>query len=279
MSVIKKKLYIWDVNSSLPNNLLKNSNHDMNHIVFPFENKPGVRRLSFYLATEQWVAAHLPDDDYLFTWVVNPTVICGRHQDIPLEVDMEYCRANGIDIVRRHSGGGCVYADCGNIMISFITPGRGRSIEQIFSGYTTMIVSRLRTLGIEAEASGRNDISVGGRKISGGAFYRQGERNISHSTMLHTIDHRHISNAITPSRAKLASHGVTSVASRVVTLAELYPDLSFERLRSTLESVGPEDTTTVLSPDNIKAIEAIQQSYDDPSRLMTIHNCNHSDDL
>ena len=65
-------------------------------------------RLPFYLATEEWVAYNLPADDYFFLWRVHPTVICGRNQDIPKEVNLQYCAGHGIEVIRRKSGGGCV---------------------------------------------------------------------------------------------------------------------------------------------------------------------------
>ena len=74
------------------------------------------RSLVFYLAMEEFVAGEI-DSDALFVWRVNPTVIIGRNQDLEAEVNMEFCRRNGIEVVRRKSGGGCVYADKGNIMI------------------------------------------------------------------------------------------------------------------------------------------------------------------
>ena len=80
------------------------------------------RRLPFYLAAEEWAARVLPPDDYFFAWRVAPTVICGRNQDMAAEVDLDYCRTHGIDVVRRRSGGGCVYADRNNWMFSYITP-------------------------------------------------------------------------------------------------------------------------------------------------------------
>ena len=80
------------------------------------------RKLPFYLAVEEYVARELPAGDYFFMWQVQPTVIFGRNQLIEAEVDIDYCRANGIATYRRKSGGGCVYADLDNIMFSYITP-------------------------------------------------------------------------------------------------------------------------------------------------------------
>ena len=81
----------------------------------------GARRLSFYLAMEEYVARHIDEDDLFFMWQVRPTVIFGRNQSLENEVNVDYCRANEIEMYRRKSGGGCVYADMGNVMLSYIS--------------------------------------------------------------------------------------------------------------------------------------------------------------
>ncbi len=80
------------------------------------------RPLPFYLAMEEWLARREGPDSYFFMWQVDPTVICGRHQDVELETDLDFCHSHDIRVVRRKSGGGCVYADRNNIMMSYITP-------------------------------------------------------------------------------------------------------------------------------------------------------------
>ncbi len=138
----------------------------MIHLRLPFDE---VRPLPFYLAMEEWAARTLPVGRYFFCWRVESTVICGRNQDIAAEVNLDYCRNNGIPVVRRRSGGGAVFADMQNYMFSYIAP--GDAIQSTFSAYTTMIADMLCRLGIDAQANGRNDIVAGGRKISGNAFY------------------------------------------------------------------------------------------------------------
>ena len=137
----------------------------MKHLALP---PMAMRRLPFYLAMEEWAALTLPPDDYFFAWRVAPTVICGRHQDIEREVDLAYCSREGIDVVRRKSGGGAVYADMDNFMFSYITP--GDEMSSVFSRYTSMIASMLASLGIEAKPTGRNDIFIGTSKVAGNAF-------------------------------------------------------------------------------------------------------------
>ena len=127
------------------------------------------KRLTYYLAMEEYVARHMESDDYFFMWQVTPTVIFGRNQLIQSEINLEYCRTHGINTFRRKSGGGCVYADKSNIMFSYIT--HNENVNLTFSKYIGMVVEMLRKLGVPATASGRNDIMIGDRKLSGNALY------------------------------------------------------------------------------------------------------------
>lgn len=229
----------------------------MVRIVFPGNQ---TRRLPFFLALEEWVAANLPDDEYFFTWSVNPTVIFGRNQDVNTEVNVDYCRQHGIDMVRRRSGGGCVYADRDNIMMSYVCP--ETNVEAVFERYTEMVASQLRKMGIDATPTGRNDITVGGRKVSGNAFYLLPERSIVHGTMLFDTDIGHMLNAITPSKAKLDSHKVKSVEARITMISKLRPDISFNDFHNQL-TAGLETGRYELTAEQVSEVEKIEQKYYD----------------
>ena len=134
------------------------------------------RRLVFYLAMEEYVAAHLDEilgdrdsREAFFHWQVSPTVIFGRNQVMEAEVNIAYCKEQGIKLFRRKSGGGCVYSDRGNIMLSFISG--NTDVESTFGHFLGQVVTQLRSIGLNAERSGRNDILLDGRKISGNAFF------------------------------------------------------------------------------------------------------------
>lgn len=225
------------------------------------------QRLPFYLAMEEWVALHGDSrEEGFFTWQVEPTVIFGRNQQIDSEVNLDYCRAHGINYYRRKSGGGCVFADMSNIMISYITHSRD-SISEIFARYTTLIANRLREIGLEAEASGRNDITIGGRKLSGNAFYRTPEgASIAHGTMLYGTDVIHMANAITPSRSKLESKKVKSVPAHITTVSE-HSDIDLPTFKQRLEE-GMCDSTYHLTPGDIAAVRDIEQQYYRPEWIM-----------
>lgn len=225
----------------------------------------GARRLPYYLALEEWVADNLPADDYIFCWRVHPTVICGRNQDMPLEVNLPWCRERGIDVVRRRSGGGCVYADMNNYMFSFITP--GTAAEANFARYAEATAEMLRSLGVDASVSGRNDILAGGSKIAGNAFYLHNGRSIAHGTLLFDVDTEAMTHAITPSRAKLQSKSVQSAPRRVTCLRSLGIDMDVEAFGRYAMQHYAGGRAIVLTPGQAKEVEAIEQRYYDTAFL------------
>lgn len=220
-----------------------------------------IRPLAFYLAMEEWAAHALPEDEYFFAWRVHPTVICGRNQDIAKEVNLQYCREQDIHIVRRKSGGGCVYADMNNFMFSYICP--DTAVGQTFSRYTLMIASILQSLGIDAKANGRNDITVADKKISGNAFYKLPHRSIVHGTMLYDIDYDRMARAITPSRSKLESKAVQSVGSRITSLREQDINLSIQEFEDYATSMLTSDTI-VLTNEQVGEIQELEKHYYNP---------------
>ncbi len=187
----------------------------MLYITLPEEK---TRKVSFYLAMEEYVARNIKADDCLFYWQVGPSVVFGRNQLIDNEVNTDYCRSHGIELFRRKSGGGCVYADKDNIMFSFITD--NGNVGLTFNRYIQMMVLMLRNMGVEAAADGRNDILIDGKKVSGTAFYHIPGRSIVHGTMLFDTDMDNMTQSITPRGDKLASNGVDSVRSRVALLKD-----------------------------------------------------------
>lgn len=230
------------------------------------------RRLAFFLALEEWIARNMPDDEYIFDWNVNPTVIIGRNQDLKAEVNLDFCLANNIEIVRRRSGGGCVYADRDNIMFSYVSP--GTNVSEIFARYTSMMARQLVKLGFDAEPSGRNDITIGERKISGNAYYMLNDRSIVHGTMLYDTNIRNMLHAITPSKAKLESHKVKSVEARIITARQLKPDMAFETFkRGLLDGLATKIYT--LSDSDLLEVIDIERDYYRPGWLEGRHSEEH----
>ena len=230
----------------------------MVYVTLPTEKQ--YRRLPFYLAMEEFVARELPAQDYFFIWQVEPTVIFGRNQLVDTEVDVEFCRAHDIQFYRRKSGGGCVFADRSNLMLSYITP--TTNVNFTFNRYMLMVEDALQRLGVDARTSGRNDILVGGKKVSGNAFYHIPGRSIVHGTMLYDTDIDNMLQATTPSLSKLKSKGVESVRQHITTLNK-YLEISIEEFKQYLRNSLCDEEIT-LSLTDVEAIEKIALEYNTP---------------
>ena len=226
----------------------------MNYALLPNEY---VGRPSFFLAMEEYVAENVGGDCF-FTWQTQPSVVFGRNQIAEREVDTAYCRQHGIGLCRRKSGGGCIYSDTGNVMLSVVTDAT-ESVGMAFNRYINRLTLALRRLGIDARATGRNDILVGGRKVSGGAFYRRGNRFIIHSTLLYDTDMEQMQRSITPPADKLSGKGVESVRQRIGLLKEWYGG-DTAQLRSALRAEMT-DGTVRLSASDVEAIAQMEQPY------------------
>lgn len=171
-----------------------------------------------YLDKEQELVKSVQEPT-LFTWIVSPTVIYGRHQSAEVEVNEAYCREHGIAVVQRKSGGGCVYADEGNLMISYVEP--TTHSEQVFARFLAMVAQALQAKGLPAVTTAHNDILVDGRKVSGCACFTGPTGTIVHGTLLYDVNLEAMLQALTPGTDKLAKHGVASVRQRVANLREL----------------------------------------------------------
>ena len=237
----------------------------MKYLQLPYDE---VRRLTFYLAMEEHAAQLLKDDksidELFFTWRVRPTVIFGRNQLIDSEVNVAYCKANGIEYYRRKSGGGCVYADMDNLMFSYIT--RSDDVTTTFAHYTHAIVAMLKDLGLDASDTSRNDIMIEGKKVSGNAFYHLPGISIVHGTMLYDTNMENMVKAITPSTAKLDSKGVKSVQSHITTLNR-YLTMSIEEFQQHAHDTLC-DGEIMLSDNDVAAIERIEEGYLTPEFIL-----------
>lgn len=234
----------------------------MKLVVFPGTER---RSLTFYLAAEDYVAG-LGHDDMCFVWQSEPTVIIGRNQILENEVNLDYCRDNSIRVVRRRSGGGCVYSDEGNIMVSCIC--RRSEASEVFERYLSALVECLGSFGLPAERSGRNDILVEGRKVSGNAFHQMPAMSVVHGTLLYSVDLMALESAIRPPVEKLVRHGVESVRQRVRNIADYAVEHGLDHaalksssaLRSSLEAFFCDGSLT-LGEEDMKRIEMIEQEY------------------
>ena len=217
-----------------------------------------VRRLSFYLAMEEFVARHIDEPDCFFMWQVEPSVIFGRNQVLEDEVNVAYCREHGIKLYRRKSGGGCVHADMDNLMLSYVTS--EDHVNFAFNRFVNMVLLVMRKLGIAATGTAHNDVMIGDRKVCGTACYHLEGRSIVHSTMLYDTNMEHMLNAITPGPEKLAQKGIQSVRQRITLLKDYTTLECVDDLKSMVRSTLC-DGERLLTADEVAAIETIEATY------------------
>ncbi|MCM3748281.1 lipoate--protein ligase [Paenibacillus pasadenensis] len=190
---------------------------------------------SLNLALEEYVLRHLPaDNDYLLFYINEPSIIIGKNQNTLEEINEDYVQERGLHVVRRLSGGGAVYHDHGNLNFSFITKDDGESFRN-YRKFTQPVIEALHSMGVEAELSGRNDIQVGERKISGTAQFATRGRMYTHGTLLFQSDISHVAAALKVNPEKFKSKSTKSVRSRVANISEfLLEPMTVEQFRSRL---------------------------------------------
>ncbi len=178
------------------------------------------------LAVETWLTDHqarglVP----MYLWKNEQTVVIGLNQNPFSECDVKRLNEEGGHLMRRRTGGGAVYHDLGNLNFSFIADKNDYDVRK----QQSVIQEALKPFGLEAEISGRNDLTCQGRKFSGNAFFNGSDNNLHHGTILIKTDGEKMQRYLTVNQAKLQKHGVKSVASRVVNLSEL-ADITSENI-------------------------------------------------
>ena len=188
----------------------------------------------FNLALEEYFLEVLDQAEeeqcIFYLWQNRRTVVIGRHQNAWQECRHRLLEQEGWKLARRISGGGAVYHDLGNLNFSFLVSRRRFDIQRQLE----VILAALKKLGIDAEYSGRNDITAAGRKFSGNAFCYRQQAALHHGTLLVSADMQAMTRYLQVTSEKILSKGVSRLAARVVNLADLRPGLSVPEINSAL---------------------------------------------
>lgn len=173
---------------------------------------------AFNLAMEQYVFDSMSrEKDYFWLWQNDNTIVVGKHQNTAQEINASFVKEHGIKVVRRLSGGGAVYHDMGNVNFTFIAD--AGDLEQLnLHKFTVPVVNTLKKIGVQAQANGRNDISIEGKKFSGNSQYIKQGRIMHHGTLMFDSDLTVVQQALNVSNAKYESKGFKSVRSRVTNI-------------------------------------------------------------
>ncbi len=213
------------------------------------------------LAIEEFLLTKAEEAVILYLWQNENAVVIGKNQIPWNECKTTLLAQEGGTLVRRLSGGGAVFHDLGNLNFTFLLPQKAYDLDR----QLTVIQRALRSLGIDAVRSGRNDVLAQGRKFSGNAFYKNGRAAYHHGTLLIHADTEKLGRYLSPSQAKLQSKGVDSVRSRVVNLQELQPQITVDCLKEALRRefsalYGPPRLLTLTEAEE-RAIADLTEKY------------------
>jgi len=214
----------------------------------------------YNLAFEEYIfSSVVSDESILILWQNEPAVIIGNYQNTLEEINADYIRKNNIHVVRRMTGGGAVYHDLGNLNYSLIVP--VSNLEFDFKTFTAPLVETLKNIGIDAEQTGRNDVTIDGKKFSGNAQHHAKGRLLHHGTILFDADLDHVSEALNVRVAKIQSKSTKSVRSRVTNITPyLREPLTLDAFRSLLVNHFNEReplTEYHLTPADLRNIDVL----------------------
>lgn len=225
----------------------------------------GTQNPFYNLAFEEYVLAHRTSGAYLLLWQNDNTIVIGQNQNAEEEINRTFVEEHGIHVVRRTTGGGAVYHDLGNLNYSFITDA-GDAEKLTMERFTLPVVNALRGLGLHAEASGRNDILVEGRKVSGTAQRLLDGRILHHGTLLFDADPGMVAGALRVDPGKFRSKSAKSVRSRIGNIRYfLRKDMDIRDFWSYLKEAlaGKGFMTGELSAEELLGVDELKRSkYD-----------------
>ena len=172
----------------------------------------------FNLAAEEYFLKNF-QEDFFMLWRSRPSVVVGKHQNALAEINHKFVREHQIPVARRLSGGGTVFHDPGNVNFTFIR-NVGNISEVNFKVFTVPVVKALKKLGVEAYTTGRNDLLIDGKKISGNAEHVHKNRVLHHGTLLFDSRLEALKGALKVDLSRFEDKAVQSNRSEVTNISD-----------------------------------------------------------
>ncbi|RKD29138.1 lipoate--protein ligase [Thermohalobacter berrensis] len=221
----------------------------------------------FNLATEEYILKEFKEDCFML-WRNKPCIVVGKNQNTLSEINLDYVKEHNIPVVRRLSGGGAVFHDLGNLNFTFIfNDSTGNSFSN-FKKFTQPIIDVLKKLSVNAEFSGRNDLTIDGKKFSGNAQYHYKNRILHHGTLLFSANMTDLTAALKVKPSKFKDKGVKSIKSRVTNITKHlkepltileFKDLIMEHIKNTY---GGENLYSFTESDIAKINKLVKEKYE-----------------
>lgn len=231
-----------------------------------FIDNEGITDPAINLAIEEYALKNLKidhEDQYLLFYVNGPSIIIGRNQNSVEEINTDFVEKNNIKVIRRLSGGGAVYHDLQNLNYSFLAVDEGDSFSN-FAKFTKPVIEALHKLGVNAELTGRNDITVDGRKISGNAQFTTNGRMFSHGTLMLDSEVENVVSALRVKSEKIRSKGIKSIRSRVANISE------FLDRKITMDEFKELLLKSIFNVDDVKDVPRYKLTEEDWEKIHEI---------
>lgn len=214
----------------------------------------------FNLASEEYLLKH-KKEYFIYLWINSPAVIVGVNQNTLQEVNLNFTDSNNIKVVRRQTGGGAVYHDLNNLCYTVIAPYDENTDN--YKKFTAPVIEYLNSLGVKAEFSGRNDIVINGKKISGNAQTVVNGRIMHHGTLLFDTDMTVLTSALKPNKLKMESKGIKSIRARVTNIKEYLTGITITEFKKGLSDFFKKDCKQyTFTESDIKEInKLVKEKY------------------
>jgi len=213
-------------------------------------------------AEEYFLDRH--NGNFFILWQNKNAIVVGKNQNALAEIDADFVRMQGIDVVRRLSGGGAMYQDLGNLNFTFICDEKKWFSD--YSYFTTPVIKAMESLGVKLTLSGRNDIMLGDFKVSGNAQAVRGDRILHHGTLLLNSDLSVLGRALTPDPEKIAAKGIKSVSSRVININDtvekkLTVEAAIEAIKKSVVEDFSDTVVRDITAEEDRDIKELSEKY------------------